>query len=109
MNILTSTRTRDTLLTELRNLQPHLRLLITSRPNVKHLALKFDNVLQLEIRASDSDIKRYLESEIDKERKTESHFKTNPSLRDLLINIILQKAEGMSVSMPSAISDINHY
>lgn len=90
-------------------MQPHLRLLITSRPNVKHLALKFDDALQLEIRASDSDIKRYLESEIEKRERLRVILKTKPSLRDLLINIILQKAEGMSVSMPSAISDINHY
>jgi hypothetical protein len=91
--------TRDALLTEIQKLQPRLRLLITSRPNVKDLDLKFGNASQLEICASDSDIKQYLESEIDKKERLRAILKTNLSLRDTVTNTILQKAEGMSVPL----------
>lgn len=103
-------RTRDALLAEIRKLQPRLRLLVTSRPNVKNLALNFDNVTQLEIRASDSDIKRYLESEIYKKERLRSHVTANPTLKDIIINTIVQKAEGMSVSVSFVLETfIDHF
>lgn len=91
--------TRDILLNEIRKLQPPLHLLITSRPNVKDLAVHFDNISQMEIRASDTDIKRYLESEINKRERLRAVLQANLSLRDTVVDTIVRKAQGMSVTV----------
>lgn len=85
--------TRNMLLSELRILQAQtdLRLMVTSRP-IASIVQTFEDDLCLEIRASDGDVKRYLEGQMSR--------RPSPALRDahlrqLIKERIVETADGM--------------
>lgn len=94
---------RDILLEELRRLQPPLRIFITSRPEVENLSRRFQNVAQLKIHVSDQylDMRKYLQSEIFKRQRLIDHVHKNPTLKETIIDTIIQKADGMLVFIHS--------
>jgi hypothetical protein len=88
--------TRDTLLAEIRKLQPDIHLLVTSRwiPNIER---EFEGSSRLEIRASNEDVKRYLKGRIMKAARLQRLVKENPTLYDEIINTIAKNSREMYV------------
>jgi ureidoglycolate hydrolase len=87
-------RIREHFLAEIQGLSPMVQLLVTSRhiPDIEH---KFEGAARLEICASDGDIKRYLESRIERQLPLASYVSTNPALRSDILTTITLKAHGM--------------
>jgi hypothetical protein len=91
--------TRGSLIAELQRLPPTTYLLVTSR-HVPSIESELNQSRRLEIRASDMDVRVYLEDRIEKERRLKQHIQADPSLRNTIIDTIVEKAQGMSVSCP---------
>jgi len=85
----------DTLLNELRQLHPNVRLLVTSR-NMCPSAWDF-KIEHLEIRASDEDVGRYVKYRFSESRQLVEFAKMRPSLEDEMVTTIVEKAKGMYV------------
>jgi hypothetical protein len=92
--------TRDSFLTEIRKLQPDIHLLVTSRwvPNIEH---EFEESSRLEIRASDEDVKIYLEARVVKAARLQRLVKEDPKLHDEIIETIAKNSQGMYVYQKS--------
>jgi hypothetical protein len=76
-----------------------VRVMITGRPHVEYTVLsKLDEVSTKLIRASDNDIRKYLDSELEKAVFLCKKMKADQSLRATVINGILRKADGMLAS-----------
>ena len=91
-------QTRAEFLAELQRLLPDIRLLVTSRHSVS-IENAFENDARLEIRANDEDVERYLRGRIRKEPRLLPHVKTDPTLEQQIITIIIDRAQGMSVTL----------
>ncbi|KAH0536690.1 hypothetical protein FGG08_006456 [Glutinoglossum americanum] len=89
-----SKRTRDNFLVEVRKLQPRIHLLVTSR-HVSTIEREFEKSARVEIRASDEDVKRYLEGRVKTEGRLVRHVKADPALQDTIVNTIAEKAKGI--------------
>ncbi|KAL9118809.1 MAG: hypothetical protein Q9187_004635 [Circinaria calcarea] len=89
--------TRVDFLAELRNLLPHIRLLVTSRYLVS-IERSFENDARLEIRANNGDVEKYVRARIQKEPRLLQHVKADPALEEQIITTIIEKARGMFVS-----------
>jgi hypothetical protein len=89
--------TREEVLSVLSNVQPALRLLITARPHIAEVLNTFKDATRLEIRASEEDIRRYLEGRTEKEKKLKYHIKKDPTLQGDIMTAIVEKVDGMSV------------
>lgn len=87
--------TRAKMFSELQKLRPILRLLVTGRPHITTFTLKFEDAVRLDIRASDSDIEKYIEGQIEIEEKLEKYVKRNEDLRKTIRDTIVSKAKGM--------------
>ena len=90
--------TRKSLLSEIKKLrlEPNLHLLITARPHVDTtITYYFHDRVSLEIRASDEDIKNYLQDRIEEENKLKSHVNKDRNLQETIISTIVDKAKGM--------------
>lgn len=85
--------TRNTLLSEIRNLQTQidLRLMSTSRP-IKNITQAFEGDLHLEIRANNEDVERYLEGQIS---RRPSCILRKPHLQQLVKRNIVEAVDGM--------------
>ena len=85
---------RNTLLTEIRKLQPRACLLVTSRdiPNIEH---ELQGACHLEIGASDEDIKGYLQERISSSSDLMAYTREDPKLYNTIITTIVEKAQGM--------------
>jgi Cdc6-like AAA superfamily ATPase len=85
--------TRKTLLSKIRSLQAHtdIRLLVTSRP-ISSVTQMFEDGLRLEIRASDEDVKRYLEGEMSRQSLP---VLRDPDLRQIITKSIVEAVDGM--------------
>ena len=92
--------TREHFLAGVRNLLPMIRLLVTSRylANIEH---EFRDTPRLEIRASEPDIKRYIEGCIKRQLPLADHVRTDSALRDDILNAVVERAGGMYVLNPS--------
>jgi hypothetical protein len=86
---------RDSFLAELRKLASYIHLLVTSRPHLVNLVNEFDKHTSLEIRANDSDVIRYLASEIEASKRLRAHTNSDPTLKDDIMNTIVSKVQGM--------------
>lgn len=86
-------------LEQLRDLlqHPKIRLMITSR-HMNGIRENFSYVLELEIMASDRDLRQYIEARIPKEPRLARHVKGDRALQELIINTLAANAKGMSVS-----------
>jgi hypothetical protein len=71
-----------------------IRLLITSRP-VLDLQGSFSSLCRIDITAHESDIRAYLESEIDTDTRMQYFTSTDPNLRDDVIRHLQVMADGM--------------
>jgi hypothetical protein len=71
-----------------------VRFFVTSRPHVD-LIPEFSNISRVVIRASDSDIKAYLTSEINKTKRLAMFTTKDPQLKEDIVNTINKKAGGM--------------
>jgi len=91
-----SNGTRDNFLAEIRKLQPTIHLLVTSR-HIEIIERAFKNAARLEIRASDEDVRKYLEGRIASEPQLVRHVEKDSTLQDTIINAIVEKAKGMYV------------
>jgi hypothetical protein len=87
--------TRAKVLLELRKLQPQLRIMLTGRTYISDDTLKYQEFNRLEIRASDDDIKRYLEGQIEVKDRLSKHVQQNDGLLDTIKDTIASKAKGM--------------
>ena len=92
-----SNGTRDSFLVEVRKLQPAVHLFVTSR-HTGSIGREFETVSRLEIYARDADVRKYLEHRIANEPQLLRHTKKDPTLRETIINSLLEKAKGMYVT-----------
>jgi Cdc6-like AAA superfamily ATPase len=88
-----SDATRESFLAEIRKLSS-IHLLITSR-HISTIEREFEKKASVEIRASDSDVRRYLEGRIEKECRLARHVKADPTLKETIINTIVENSKGM--------------
>jgi hypothetical protein len=95
---------RDGLLSELQKLPHNLRLLITSRPMANFCA-GFNDTATLDVRASNTDITKYLDHQIALEGRLKIHVRADPTLKDAIIETIINKVDGMSVPQYLTVSD----
>jgi len=91
--------TRSSLIAELQRLPSTTNLLITSR-HVPNIESELNQPRRLEIRASDMDVRTYLEDRIERESRLKRLVQEDPSLRNTIIDTIVEKVQGMSVSYP---------
>jgi hypothetical protein len=91
---LESNDTRYSFLAEIRKLQSSIHLLVTSR-HIASIKREFEEAARVEIRASDIDIRRYLENRIKREHGLVRHVKVDSALQEAIINTIVKKAKGM--------------
>jgi hypothetical protein len=91
----TSGARRD-LITRLLRLPPNVSLMITSRdvPSIQH---KLSHFCRLEIRASDADVRTYLERRIEREERLARHVEADPALRHTILETIMKEVKGMLV------------
>jgi hypothetical protein len=85
---------RSTVLRELRRLFPKLSLMVTSRP-LDDLRSQFSNGPHLNIEASDSDMKKYIQHRIREEGRLSRHVARDPGLEATIIREVLSRAKHM--------------
>lgn len=88
--------TRNTLMMKLRELLPNVRFLYTSR-RLTEIERQFEGCFHLEIRATNEDIRRHLESRMSEEPRLSKHIAADPSLLQLISETVVGKCDGMSV------------
>lgn len=88
--------TRQGFLAEIRKVESQIHLLVTSRHSTI-IAREFEKAARLEIRASNADVKKYLEGRIMTEPQFACHVKGDLALQNTIIETIVQKVEGMCV------------
>ena len=86
--------TRKDLLAELQRLKPAANILITSRdiPSIERL---LKDAARIEIRASDEDIKNYVEDRISSSERIASYVRKNSDLKNRILKDVSEKASGM--------------
>ncbi|MCJ1358702.1 MAG: hypothetical protein MMC33_008702 [Icmadophila ericetorum] len=87
-------QTRDMLLNFIEQLGPKVSLVITSRP-VPHVEKTLVNSHRLEIQASNEDMEHFLREKIRVSSNLKEFVKKDPSLLDIIISTIVEKAQGM--------------
>ena len=84
-------------LPEIRKLPSNMHLLVTSR-YITDIEDEFEKVARLEIRASNEDVKSYVEARIEEQPQLVCHVRADPTLRSAIVDTIVQKAGGMYVT-----------
>ena len=76
---------------------PNVRLMITGRPGVEHVVLsKCKDTARLEIRGSDEDIRKAIDTQLNMTKHTvSSAMEEDPTLRSAILDAIVTKASGM--------------
>lgn len=90
---------RAQLLAEVRRLPQNSRILITSRYS-PHLEESFKDAPSVEVRATDDDVKRYIEGRIEKEPRLAKHIRSDIQLLDEVVTTIVDNCKGMYVNIP---------
>jgi hypothetical protein len=85
---------RFILLTELKKLQHRMCLLVMSRP-IPDLEEPLEGATRVNVEASLIDIKNYLLQRLESTRSMQRHLTEEPSLRDKIVSVIVQKIKGM--------------
>ncbi|KAK7038242.1 ankyrin repeat domain-containing protein [Favolaschia claudopus] len=85
---------REVLLRHLSSLPANTSLMLTSRPHItiKHVITEWDT---MEIRATEDDIRRYVDAQISRSARLCGHIKNQPVLRDEIEANIVQRCGGM--------------
>ncbi|KKP01340.1 ankyrin repeat protein [Trichoderma harzianum] len=81
-------------LTELKKLQHRMLLLVMSRPMPDPEGL-LEDAIRINVEASLTDIRNYIEQRIDNTRSMQKHVEGVPELRHRIVTVILQKIKGM--------------
>ena len=89
-------QTRKELLTEVRGLLPKVRLMVTSR-NIPSIENMFKHDKRLEIRAQDQDIRKFIESQIERREELLDLLEGHDDVRCSIISRIIERANGMLV------------
>ncbi|EFX01309.1 nacht and ankyrin domain containing protein [Grosmannia clavigera kw1407] len=86
--------TRDELIAEFQKLSQNAHVLITSR-----YSQKIENSLggfpQIDIKATDDDVRRYVEARIEQKKSLSGHVRSTPSLREEISETITRNCQGM--------------
>lgn len=90
---------RESLLREVKHLQPRLYLLVTTRPNISNIVYAFEDAAVLEIHAIEEDIKRYIQDRLKTEVILKNHIKKRPGLETKITATIIENVKGMSVAL----------
>lgn len=87
-----------TLITELSNIVPAVRILAISRdlPSIRH---QLGHAIHLEIKASEKDILSYVDDRITRSERLSSYVAKDENLRKVIQNTVAGKAYGMYVSV----------
>ncbi|KAJ7499617.1 ankyrin repeat-containing domain protein [Mycena latifolia] len=85
---------RDFLLEKLSAMGPSVNLMITSRPHIT-LVDFFPDVKPLEIRATEDDIRRYVDIQIHRSHRLAKHVNVRPELRDEIRSRVIGSVDGM--------------
>lgn len=78
---------------------PAAHLLITSRPHIVDIPQLFQHFSQLEVRASDDDIRTYIEKRIVKHNRLKHVVGNDDALRNAIVQTILSNVNGMLVTL----------
>jgi hypothetical protein len=89
---------RGTLLRELRALQPAIHLMVTSRPNVT-IEPDLPWSMQVEVLASDGDVRRYVDARISRDRQLARHLRGRSTLQEEVCKTVVSNAQGMYVDL----------
>ncbi|KAJ7434230.1 ankyrin repeat domain-containing protein [Mycena latifolia] len=76
------------------NLLPQTCILMTSRPHI-NLDAQFPNMKTIEIRATEEDIHKYLDAQIQNSARLSKHVRTRPEFQDEIRSKILGNVKGM--------------
>lgn len=90
---------RESLLTELQNLG-NINLMITSRPHIG-IDDPVIKILQLEIRANDEDLGKYVDGRIKRQARLAKHAREHANLQEDIRRTIIETARGMCVASSS--------
>ncbi|KAJ7242059.1 ankyrin repeat-containing domain protein [Mycena rebaudengoi] len=85
---------RNVLLKCIRSLGPNVSLLLTSRPHI-NIEAAFPGSLGVEIRATEHDIRNYIQGQIIQSSRLTEHVASRPELGDEIESTILQNVDGM--------------
>jgi DNA polymerase elongation subunit (family B) len=85
---------RHTLLKYLAGFRPKINLLLTSRPHIEPEAF-FPSAPSLEIRATEEDIRQYVEGQIQASLRLAKHVQSHPELRQEIETKIISNVDGM--------------
>ncbi|KAJ7278151.1 hypothetical protein C8J57DRAFT_1465375 [Mycena rebaudengoi] len=85
---------RHMLVKHLAALKPHTNLLFTSRPHITP-EMFFPNTPALEIRATEEDIRRYLDAQIQNSFRLSKHVQSRPELHQEIEDQIISNVDGM--------------
>ncbi|KAJ7321268.1 ankyrin repeat-containing domain protein [Mycena albidolilacea] len=85
---------RDTLLRLLCKLGPAVRLMLTSRPHIS-IDHVISNIETLDVRATEEDIRKYLDEQILKSSRLSRHVNKSSSLRESIEKNIVKCSDGM--------------
>ncbi|KAF7356057.1 ANK-REP-REGION domain-containing protein [Mycena venus] len=84
---------RMILLKRLTTMESTVNIMLTSRPHITLPSLRYTT--NLEIRAPDEDIRKYVNQRIQAHSRLSLHVKTSPELREQIITTILKSVDGM--------------
>ncbi|KAJ7444224.1 ankyrin repeat domain-containing protein [Mycena latifolia] len=85
---------RHRFLKYLGTLGPKVNIMMTSRPHI-NLEAQFPNMRTIEIHATEEDIHKYLDTQIQNSVRLSKHVQTRPELQDEIQSKILGNAKGM--------------
>ncbi|KAJ7762425.1 ankyrin repeat-containing domain protein [Mycena maculata] len=87
---------RDVLLHHLSSLGPTVNLMLTSRPHITiHHVMPNSRLESVEIRATEDDVRKYLNGQIVKSFRLSNHIRNSPGLQDVIEEKIVQRSDGM--------------
>lgn len=88
---------RTAFISAARGLLPKVRLMVTSR-NIPSIERMFRSDLHLQIRATDPDVKLFIESHIDQQAELSDLLEDHEDVRSMISAKVVEKSNGMSVS-----------
>ncbi|KAJ7659522.1 ankyrin repeat-containing domain protein, partial [Mycena rosella] len=83
---------RSILLESLAKIQPTVNLMLTSRP---HISISVPTARVLEIRATESDIRSFVEKQIQGSSRLSKHITARPEFKDEIENKLVNNVDGM--------------
>lgn len=94
-----SSNHREDLLFALQKLGLNVNILITSRYIAHVESTTTRNTQQLQISAADADLRTYIAGRLTRETRLGRHVEKDPKLAEDITNVIIQRAQGMYVTM----------